>query len=1080
MKFSDTVPQRRPMRWLPSVMMALGLLLLTQLSQNANAQGAYTLSTKPTATTSTSSNSFISFDITAHEAVRLYRFRNTFAGTGTTIVDIWARPNGYVNQNNGWIHLGRANVTVTSTTTYTEIPINLDFLIQPSETWGFIISHHSISVKYNSNVSPPTFTDGRVTISAGTHCAGTGTGNPVTGITSFSFSLCPRQFAGAVLYDEGATAPNDAGIAELESPMDFCAGTHDVKVTLQNYGINQISSVAINWKLNGVPQTTVNWTGLLDTINSASRKTTVTLGSMNFAAGIPYNFEVWTSMPNGVPDTVTNNDSLVVTRKAAISGTYTIAGTSPDYATIADAVSDLNANGVCGPVVFNIRSGSYPTRIELGDISGTSAVNTITFQSESGNNADVTLTNAGTSSSNNYVVSLNGAQFVRFRHLTMRATNTSYSTIITYSGGTSDCSFEHCELISMTSGSTSTNNAVVVSPSGSGNQPNMTFSDCGIRNGSYGMYVYGSGTTSTENNLRIERSEFTGQYYMPVRLYYVGEVKFLGNTVVQNYGYTYKYLYYSYYGFNSQIERNVFVADGGAYHYGVYMYYDNYYQTGQSRFVNNMITCRNATTYAYTGARIYYCNDLLFAHNTISFDGTYASGYALYTYNGSNGRYLNNILLHNGAGYAWYVSPGSNVVESDYNNLRSNGTNLAYWGGTRSNLAALQVASGKDGNSVSKPVSFADPSVGDLHLVAPSDDDDDLIGALLQEVTDDIDEEPRVRPYMGADEACYLIANSLNYDFVDGGGNPIGYVELPGTIGVHYSVIFPDFDATIQMTANFYSVPGNQLMYSETFSASKMAGMPLDGTSYFNLPSTLPSGYYKIEVVFNTKNSCGYYRDYMPYPSSLLLVPLGATPCEVWPGDVNNDGVVNYTDRKDLNEYIHDANLSTQWLNGPARYRADAVQNPLTYIQWQPQASAPWFTAQGCYMDADGNGVVNNFDYIAIKMNWMQQHGGVTPRNDNGFTPTTFDMSQNFPNPFNPTTTIQYSVPEASRVHLRVVDMLGRLVTTVVDGTVQPGIHLYTLDASSLPSGQYLAVVTMVGNESGLSFSKTIKMTLNK
>jgi hypothetical protein len=282
------------------------------------------------------------------------------------------------------------------------------------------------------------------------------------------------------------------------------------------------------------------------------------------------------------------------------------------------------------------------------------------------------------------------------------------------------------------------------------------------------------------------------------------------------------------------------------------------------------------------------------------------------------------------------------------------------------------------------------------------------------------------------------------------------------------------------MTANFYSVPGNQLMFSETFSANKLAGQDLNGTSYFNLPASLPSGYYKIELVFNTKNSCGYYRDYMPYPSSLLLVPLGATPCEVWPGDVNNDGVVNYTDRKDLNEYIHDANLSTQWLNGPARYRADAVQNPLTYLQWQPQASAPWFTALGCYMDADGNGVVNNFDYLAIKLNWMKQHGGVAPRMVDGFMPTTFDMSQNFPNPFNPATTLQYSVPEPSRVHLRVVDMLGRVVATAVDGIVEAGVHQYVFDATNLPSGQYMAIVNMTGNESGLNFSKTVKMTLNK
>jgi hypothetical protein len=875
------------------------------------------------------------------------------------------------------------------------------------------------------------------------------------------------------------SAPNDIGIASLDSPKDFCAGTHPIKVTLKNFGTLPVTSATINWTLNGVPQPAYNWTGLLDTLNATTRETQITLGTQTFASGIPYAFKVWSSMPNNIADTVNLNDTVTVTRKAAMAGTFTIGGASPSYPTVAAAVTDLVANGVCGPVIYNIRPGTYPTSIELGAIAGTSSINTVTFQSETGNRSDVILTNAATSTINNFVVRFNGAKYATFKNLTMSATNVSFSTVVQLSGASSsDNTVESCDLNSLAATSTSTNNAVVFGTSGTMNH-NTTFRDCNIRNGSYGMYIFGTNTTSTMNNLRVEDCNLTGAYYFPIYFYYLGQLKFIGNRVENTSAYATKYLGYFMYGYNTQIERNEFLSTGGSTAYGMYVYYDNYYQAGTSRFVNNMITVRGANN-TYYGINQYYCNDMLFAHNSVRVESPLASGYALYSVYGTNNRYLNNIVMHGGAGYAWYVIPGTNVVESDHNNWQSNGVNLAYWGAARTNLAALQAASGRDANSVSKPVSFADVMNGNLRLVAPSDDDDDLIGVMLPSVVEDIDLEPRVRPYMGADEACYLIANSLTYDFVDGSGNPIGYIELPGTIGVRYRVIFPPFDATITMTANFYSVPGNQLMYSETFSANKLANQELNGTAYFNLPASLPSGYYKIELVFNTKNSCGYYRNYMPYPSSLLLVPLGATPCEVWPGDVNNDGVVNYTDRKDLNEYIHDANLSTQWLNGPARYRADAVQNPLTYLQWQPQASAPWFTSMGCYMDADGNGVVNNFDYIAIKINWMRQHGGVAPRSDAGFTPSTFDMSQNFPNPFNPTTTLQYSVPEPSRVHLRVVDMLGRVVATAVDGIVEAGVHQYTFDATNLPSGQYMAIVNMTGNESGQSFSKTIKMTLNK
>ncbi|MCZ7556429.1 MAG: hypothetical protein M5R41_08515 [Bacteroidia bacterium] len=868
--------------------------------------------------------------------------------------------------------------------------------------------------------------------------------------------------------------PDDAGISALLEPVNFCAGTHDIKVKLRNFGTNTLNNVTVNWSFDGVPQTPIAYNTPIPTLTEVD----LTLGTRTFASGISYPLVVWTSQPNNVADSFSANDSLVANLKAAVSGTYTIGGASPDYPTFAAAIADLVANGICGPVTFNVRSGTYNTNIDLQNIPGASAVNTVTFQSETGNKADVIINYAATSTTNNFVLRFGGAKFTTFRNMTLNATSTSFSTVVEVTGSSSDCTVEGCDLNAPVVASTSTNTAVVRSPTGT-LAHNMTFLDCNIRNGGFGMYLYGGSTTSTMNNLRVENCAITGAYYFPLYFYYLGEMKFIGNRVENTSPYSTKYLGYFMYGFNTQMERNVFLSSGGSTAYGMYIYYDNYYQAGSSRIVNNMITVRGVNTGVY-GINHYYATNTLFAHNTVILESPYTSGRAIYSYYGSGNRFLNNMLLNTGSGYAWYVLPGSNIVESNNNNIYGTGANLAYWNGNRNNLAALQAASGMDGASVSKPVSFADAFTGDLHLVAPSDDDDDLIGVLLQEVTEDIDEEPRVRPYMGADEACYLIANSLQYDFVDGSGNPIGYIELPGTIGVHYRVIFPPFDATITMTANFYSVPGNQLMYSETFSDTKLANQDLDGTAYFNLPASLPSGYYKIELVFNTKNSCGYYRDYMPYPSSLLLVPLGATPCEVWPGDVNNDGVVNYTDRKDLNVYIHDANLSTQWLNGPARYRADAVQNPLTYLQWQPQASAPWFTAMGCYMDADGNGVVNNFDYLAIKLNWMKQHGGVTPRSDVGFTPTTFDMSQNFPNPFNPTTTLQYSLPEPSRVHLRVVDMLGRVVATAVDGIVEAGVHQFTFDATDLPSGQYMAIVNMTGNESGLSFSKTIKMTLNK
>ncbi len=77
--------------------------------------------------------------------------------------------------------------------------------------------------------------------------------------------------------------------------------------------------------------------------------------------------------------------------------------------------------------------------------------------------------------------------------------------------------------------------------------------------------------------------------------------------------------------------------------------------------------------------------------------------------------------------------------------------------------------------------------------------------------------------------------------------------------------------------------------------------------------------------------------------------------------------------------------------------------------------------------------------------------------------PSTYSLDQNFPNPFNPTTKIQFSLPSASKVTLKLFDALGRLVVTLVDGIRQPGVYLVTLDGSRLASGVYYYRLTAGG-----------------
>jgi hypothetical protein len=77
--------------------------------------------------------------------------------------------------------------------------------------------------------------------------------------------------------------------------------------------------------------------------------------------------------------------------------------------------------------------------------------------------------------------------------------------------------------------------------------------------------------------------------------------------------------------------------------------------------------------------------------------------------------------------------------------------------------------------------------------------------------------------------------------------------------------------------------------------------------------------------------------------------------------------------------------------------------------------------------------------------------------------PVRFGLEQNFPNPFNPSTTIRFRLPHPGHVLLRVYDSLGRLVATLVNGEVEAGVGSAVWDASALPSGVYICQLAIGG-----------------
>jgi hypothetical protein len=88
--------------------------------------------------------------------------------------------------------------------------------------------------------------------------------------------------------------------------------------------------------------------------------------------------------------------------------------------------------------------------------------------------------------------------------------------------------------------------------------------------------------------------------------------------------------------------------------------------------------------------------------------------------------------------------------------------------------------------------------------------------------------------------------------------------------------------------------------------------------------------------------------------------------------------------------------------------------------------------------------------------------------------PLVYTLSQNYPNPFNPTTIISYELPIGGRINLKIYDLLGREVATLVDGQMEAGTHRVSFDASRVASGVYFYRI-----QAG-SFTATKKLVLLK
>lgn len=95
-----------------------------------------------------------------------------------------------------------------------------------------------------------------------------------------------------------------------------------------------------------------------------------------------------------------------------------------------------------------------------------------------------------------------------------------------------------------------------------------------------------------------------------------------------------------------------------------------------------------------------------------------------------------------------------------------------------------------------------------------------------------------------------------------------------------------------------------------------------------------------------------------------------------------------------------------------------------------------------------------------------------------GISPESFRLYQNFPNPFNPTTKIQFTIPELSHIRIRIFDVLGNEIKTIANDEMAGGNHSINFSGDGIPSGVYFYKLEAVPLSGQNSYSGIKKMVL--
>lgn len=467
------------------------------------------------------------------------------------------------------------------------------------------------------------------------------------------------------------TAPPVAGIATATPNAGICLET---PIQLNLTGNSPVGTITFQWEHSSDG---VNWTPLSGVQYTPEFNTTA--DTSNY-----YRAKV-TCNSSSVYSTVVH----VALNQVLVYGNYTIdpantannwpaTGTGRNFVSFQTAVNAMSC-GITGPVVFNVAPGTYTEQIRIPYVPNTSAANTITFQSANGIASSVNLTYASTAAAPNYTLQLDSAKYMRFRNMTISATNTSFGRAVDLANNTSYDSIVNCIIVAPVVTTASSNTVGIYANALKGT--NLVIKGNTVNNGSNGIYFAGTSAAqlAAAGHL-IDSNTVTGAYSNAIMVQFANRINITRNKVVLAAApaASASGIYTSYVDSSSKLSGNLVTIDNVTTGpvYGINVQNTRALLNDSTVISSNTVIAGNGNTNTIYGLTVSSSKGVSTVNNVIAINSFGSTAYGLYNLNNSTDvNYYNNsinIQANGSGGYAGYFSqsaPGNLNVK---NNIFSN------------------------------------------------------------------------------------------------------------------------------------------------------------------------------------------------------------------------------------------------------------------------------------------------------------------------------------------------------------------------------------------------------------------------